>query len=142
MKFFLFPFDVRCPRITVFSDFPVVSRHPVLRNRRWAVAPRVDHDVGREVGDGVRPAAREVQDLPWGHHEAHGRRVRIEGVLPQVGVHCKGVQGCAPLQRTLRAGVVEVLVVAGWENGPALFADDLVDEVVLAVNVTLSEGTW
>ncbi len=114
----------------------------MLRNRSGAVAPCVDHQVRREIGHGVRPPPGEVQHLPRTHYKAHRRSFRIKRVFLEIGVHCEGVQSRAPFQGALCLGVVEKLVVTRWENGPAFLANDLVDEIVLAVNVTLSEGAW
>lgn len=88
----------------------------------------------------VSPASWKIEHLTSFHSEGNGCGFAVQWVLGQVR-RVQATESRAPLQRPLRLSVVKVLVVLRRKYSPALLADDLVDEVVLAVNVALCKSS-
>ena len=70
--------------ITSFSDFNSVFIRPMLSYGRWSVSPRVDHQRGAEIPDGVCPPSWQVEDFSREQCERDWRCFCVERKFFQV----------------------------------------------------------
>lgn len=126
--------------IATFSYISVVLLQPFLCDGCWAISPHIDHEVWGEVEHSVGPPPGQVQHLARRHLKGHWGRLRVERILLQIWLQLGGIENCTPLQRTFGLCVVEIFVILWGEYCPFFLSDDLIDEVIFAVDMSLCES--
>lgn len=114
---------------------------PQFKNSSWSTPPCIKHQRGSDILNKVGPTTREVENLSWTHNKGHWMGVSKQWILFIVWL-TELRKNSTPFQGALFFVIVQVLVIMWWENGPTLLSYHLVDKVIFAVNMTLSESPW